>query len=71
MEKGLEFAQGAIPFFGAELVKVVKARGSEDAIDKAVIELALATVVVESCMGIEDDVLANRDLQKLRKALNH
>ncbi|MGE8485336.1 MAG: hypothetical protein ACN6Q5_22410 [Pseudomonas sp.] len=63
MEKGLEFAQGAIPFFGAELVKVVKANSSEDVIDKAVIELALATVVVESCMGIEDEVLANRHLR--------
>jgi hypothetical protein len=32
---------GAI-IFGAELGKVVKARGTEDQIDKAVIELALA-----------------------------
>jgi len=62
-EKGLEYAQGAIPFFGAELVKVVKAGGTEDDIDKAVIELALATVVVESCMGIEDALLAKRDLR--------
>jgi len=60
MDKGIEFGQGAIPFFGGELVKVVKAGGNEDAIDKAVIEFVLATVVVESCMGIEDQVLANR-----------
>lgn len=59
-EKGIEFGQGAIPFFGAELVKVVKAGGTEDAIDKAVIEFVLATVVVDSCLGIEDEVLAKR-----------
>jgi len=61
MEKGVEFAQGAIPFFGGELAKVVKEGGSEEAIDKAVIEFALATVVVESCLGIEDAVLLNRN----------
>lgn len=61
MEKGIGFAQGAIPAFGAELVRVVKARGSEDAIDKAVIELALATATVESCMGVEDQELLNRN----------
>lgn len=30
MAQGLEFAQNAIPFFGGQLVKVVKAGGSED-----------------------------------------
>ncbi|MBK3447545.1 hypothetical protein [Pseudomonas haemolytica] len=60
MEKGLEFTQGAIPFFGGELAKVVKERGTEDQIDKAVIEFALAVVVVESCMGTSDEVLLQR-----------
>ncbi|MNG40867.1 hypothetical protein D3C84_1296860 [compost metagenome] len=40
------------------MVKVVKAGSKEDAIDKAVLELVLATIVVDSCMGIEDQVLA-------------
>ena len=56
----LEFAQNAIPFFGGQLVKVVKAGGSEDQIDKAVIEFALATVVVESCLGVSDEDLLGR-----------
>ena len=60
-EKGLEFAQGAIPVFGGELVKVVKAGGSDDAIDKAVIELVLTTATVESLLGASDDELLNRD----------
>ncbi|MDY7563395.1 hypothetical protein [Pseudomonas sp. AB6] len=60
MEKGLEFAQAAITGFGAALVKAVKAGSSEKAIDQAVIEFALATASVESCMGIEDEVLLNR-----------
>lgn len=62
MAKGMEFAQGAIPFFGEQLVKTVKDGGDEDAIDKAVIEFALATIVVESCLGTEDAVLLNRNL---------
>ncbi|MFI8382005.1 hypothetical protein [Pseudomonas sp. NPDC079086] len=61
MEKGLDFAQSAIPFFGGALAKVVKAGGSEDEIDKAVIEFALATVVVESCLGVSDEVLLGRN----------
>ncbi|MCQ4256269.1 MULTISPECIES: hypothetical protein [Pseudomonadaceae] len=60
MAQGLEFAQNAIPFFGGQLVKVVKAGGSEDQIDKAVIEFALATVVVESCLGVSDEDLLGR-----------
>ena len=60
MEKGIDFAQGAIPVFGSQLVKVVKAGGSEDAIDKALIELVLATATVESCLGVEDRALLNR-----------
>ena len=60
MEKGIDFAQGAIPVFGGQLVKVVKAGCSEDAIDKALIELVLATVTVESCLGVEDSALLNR-----------
>jgi hypothetical protein len=60
-EKGLEFAQGAIPAFGGELVKVVKAGSSEDAIDKAVIELVLMIATVESLLGASDDELLNRD----------
>lgn len=63
MEKGIEFAQGAITVFGAALVKVVKAGSSEDAIDKAVIEFALATATVESCLGVEDKVLLNRNFK--------
>jgi hypothetical protein len=59
MEKGMEFAQGAITVFGGELVKAVKG-GNSDAIDKAVIEFALAVVTVESCWGIEDHALLNR-----------
>lgn len=61
MEKGLEFAQGAIPYFGGELVKVLRAKGSDEAIDKAVIEFALATVVVDSCLGVSDEVLLKSD----------
>lgn len=60
MEKGLQFAQGAIPFFGGDLANVVKERGTEDQIDKAVIEFALAVVVVESCVGTSDEVLLQR-----------
>jgi len=60
-EKGAEFAQGAIPVFGAELVKVVKAGSSEDDIDKAVIQLALAAVTVESFLGVNDAVLLKRN----------
>ena len=60
MEKGIEFAQGAIPAFGGELVKVVKAGSSEDAIDKAVIEFVLAAATVETCLGTSDEVLLNR-----------
>lgn len=59
-EKGMEFAQGAIPAFGGELVKVVKAGGSEDAIDKAVVEFVLATATVESLLGASDEELLNR-----------
>ncbi len=33
---------------------------STDQIDKAVIEFALAVVVVESCMGTSDEVLLQR-----------
>lgn len=60
-EKGAEFAQGAVPVFGAELVKVVKAGSSEDAVDMAVIQLALAAVTVESFLGVDDAVLLNRN----------
>ncbi|GKQ31518.1 hypothetical protein PSTH68_18385 [Pseudomonas syringae pv. theae] len=60
-EMGLNKMQGAIPAFGIELAKIAKQGGSEDAIDKAVFELLLITVVVEQCMGIEESTLAKRN----------
>ncbi|KFF42165.1 hypothetical protein JH25_27740 [Pseudomonas sp. BRG-100] len=59
--KGIEFAEDAIPVFGSELVKVVKAGSSEDVIDKAVIEFVLATVTVQSFLGASDEELLNHD----------
>jgi len=56
-EKGPEFVQGAIPAFGGQLVEVVKSGAKDDAIEKAVLELGLAVVVVDRMLGIDDTVL--------------
>ena len=56
-EKGNQFAQDAIPFFASELVTVAKQKGSDKEIEKAVLDLALAVVVVERHMGMKDEML--------------
>jgi hypothetical protein len=56
-EKGPEFAQGAIPAFGRQLVEVVKSGAKDDEIEKAVVELGLAVVVLDRMLGIDDAVL--------------
>lgn len=61
-EEGAAFAQNSLPFFGKELVNVVKAGGDEKAIDKALIELALATVTLELFFGVEEKELRSRNL---------
>ncbi|MGE6193718.1 hypothetical protein ACQKCL_22125 [Stutzerimonas stutzeri] len=58
-EKGTKFAQDAVPFFASELVRVAKGNGSDDAIEKAILDLALAVLVIERHMGMKDDVLKN------------
>lgn len=40
----------------------MKAGGTEDEVDKAVIELELAAVAVESCLGGTDEDLLGRHL---------
>jgi len=62
-EKGAEFAQGAVPAMAAALVKVVKAGANEAVTDKAVIELALSIVTVESFFGVDDAALKNRSFK--------
>lgn len=61
MANGIEIAQRAIPFFGGELAKIIKQGGTEDQIDKAIIDFVLATVVVDSCLGTSDQVLLSRN----------
>ncbi|WP_034069973.1 hypothetical protein [Pseudomonas aeruginosa] len=52
IEKGLEFAQGAVPFFGGELAKICKKKGTQKELDKAAIELILAVLAVESMLAL-------------------
>ncbi len=59
IEKGLEFAQGAVPFFGGELAKICKKEGAQEELDKAAIELILAVLVVERMLGTPEKDLNN------------
>lgn len=60
VEKGLEFAQGAVHFFGGELAKICK-KGTQKELDKAAIELILTVLSVESMLGTPEKDLNDSD----------
>ncbi|SMG61528.1 hypothetical protein SAMN06265784_1232 [Paraburkholderia susongensis] len=62
-EKGEEWAAGAIPFFGGELINVMKAGELGKAVDKAAIELAMAVWLFDSIYcGLSPEVFVKCDL---------
>lgn len=46
-KKGPEFAQGAIPFFGSQLVEALKSRKSDTALKEAIVDMTMATWLYE------------------------
>lgn len=63
MKRGADFINGAIPAIATVLVEKVENRLDQEAIDKAAIELALAVVTVESCLGLEDSFIQLNDYE--------
>lgn len=61
-QQGMEMMQGAVPAYAKNLAEVAKNGGSEDDIDKAVMNLVMMTLVLELWMGVDETTLANRDL---------
>lgn len=49
--KGMEWTAGAVPFFGTELIRAMKAEELGPAIDDAAIQVAMAAWLLDSIYG--------------------
>nr|CCA80600.1 conserved hypothetical protein [blood disease bacterium R229] len=65
--KGMEWTAGAVPFFGTELIRAMKAEELGPAIDDAAIQVAMAAWLLDSIYGgLDADTFMGSTLQFAR-----